>query len=116
MGNNKNSNAAHDDMHEEGGHHIVPQKYLNNVAIALVVLTVLTVVTGRFVETGILHGPIAFAIAGVKAMLVMMYFMGLKYDTKINRVIFGSGFVFLGLLFFFCFIDIITRYSQSSTL
>lgn len=116
MAQNQKSNNENGDSLLEGGHHIVPAKYLLNVAIALTILTVITVVTGRFVETGIFHGPIAFAIAGVKAMLVLMYFMGLKYETKLNKVIFSSGFIFLGILFFFCFIDIVTRYNQTSTL
>lgn len=111
---------AHNEKHvvgdqHEGGHHIVPAKVLGRVAVALLGLTVLTVVTARM-HLGVLATPIAFAIALVKAFLVMAFFMGLKYDTKLNRAIFLAGFAFLGLLFFFCALDIYSRVAQVSTL
>jgi cytochrome c oxidase subunit 4 len=111
-----NQNATtHETEHAEGGHFIVPAKVLLNVCFALLALTVLTVVTARM-NLGVLAGAVAFSIAFVKAMLVMMYFMGLKYDTKGNRLIFGLGFLFLGVLFLFCVLDIYTRIAQTSTL
>ncbi|MEZ0392008.1 MAG: cytochrome C oxidase subunit IV family protein, partial [Pseudobdellovibrionaceae bacterium] len=65
---------------------------------------------------GVLATPIAFLIAIVKALLVMAFFMGLKYDVKGNRLIFATGFFFLGLLFFFCALDIWTRVFQGNAL
>jgi cytochrome c oxidase subunit 4 len=59
---------------------------------------------------------IAFSIAGVKAYLVMAWFMHLKYDVPSNRIIFASGFIFLGLLFIICTLDIFTRVFQGSVL
>ena len=61
-------------------------------------------------------GLVAFAIAFAKAMLVMAYFMGLKYDEKSNRIIFSLGFIFLALLFAICALDIWTRVKEVSTL
>lgn len=99
--------------HEE--HHIVPAPLLTKVLFALLFLTVLTVVTAQM-HLGALAGLVAFLIAGVKAYLVMAYFMGLKYDSFSNRMIFASGFIFLFIMFIFCFLDILTRVGQSSTL
>lgn len=96
-------------------HHIIPFSILRNVAVALLILTVITVATAQL-KLGVLAAPIAFLIAFVKAMLVMMYFMGLKYDEKLNRMIFATGFIFLALLFAFSAIDIWTRIAQQSPL
>lgn len=101
--------------HNHQEHHIIPSKVLFNTFIALIVLTVLTVGAAQM-HLGWLAVPIAFAIAITKAMLVMMYFMGLKYDSKLNRLIFSLGFIFLALLFVFCAIDIATRHSVVNTL
>ena len=108
-----NKAAAADHHHEE--HHIIPAPLLTKVLLILVALTILTVVTAQM-HLGPFAGIVAFAIAGVKAFLVMSYFMGLKYDTPSNRIIFSTGFFFLVVLFFFCILDIITRNLEISTL
>ena len=102
------------DSHQD--HHIISYKTHQNICLALLALTVLTVVTAKGVHLGILAAPVAFAIAIAKALLVMGYFMGLKYDVKENKLIFASGYFFLALLFFFCALDIWTRVGQLSTL
>lgn len=103
------------DNHKGGGHFIVPAKILTNVLLALLALTVLTVVTAQM-HLGVFAGPVAFAIAIVKALLVMAFFMGLKYDDRSNRIIFSLGFFFLIVLFFFSALDIYTRILQNNTL
>ncbi len=97
------------------GHYIVPSKILTQVLLALVALTFLTVFTAQL-HLGVLAGPIAFLIAIVKALLVMAYFMGLKYDDRSNRIIFSLGFIGLLVLFFFSALDIYTRILQNNTL
>ena len=99
---------------EHGGHHadhhITPFNVYLKVAIALFVLTFLTV--GFHAIHQYLGGAaalIAFAIAAVKAYLVMAYFMHLKYESLMNRVIFATGFFFLALLFIISILDILTR-------
>lgn len=100
----------------DGAHHIVPGSTLTKILWILLVLTVLTVVTAKFVHLGVFAVPVAFAIALVKAMLVMGYFMGLKYDSMGNKIIFATGFIGLGLLFFFCALDTFSRVFQGTTL
>lgn len=109
-------NNSHDDSGHEVGHFTVPSEVLRNTALGLIVLTVLTVVTAKFMTLGPLAGVVAFAIAFVKAMLVMMYFMGLKYETKLNRFIFSLSFVFLIIFAFFSVLDVWTRLGQNSNL
>jgi cytochrome c oxidase subunit 4 len=103
--------------HGPGSHHITPFSVYIKVAAALFALTFLTVIAHHFNATlGPLAGPVAFLIATVKAVLVMLFFMHLKYDNNMNRIIFGAGFFFLFLLYLFSEIDLLTRIFQTSTL
>ena len=102
---------------EHSPHHVIPMSVYIKVAVALYVFTVLTVVARQFEHVlGPMAAPVALLIATIKAALVMLFFMGLKYDDNQNRVIFGCGFLFLILLYFFSILDILTRITQSSTL
>jgi cytochrome c oxidase subunit 4 len=102
-------------MAENTSHHITPSTVLIKTMFALVGLTVLTVVAAQL-HLGFFAAPVAFLIATVKAYLVMSYFMGLKYDHLHNKIIFATGFFFLGLFLFFCVLDIFTRVQIQSTL
>lgn len=105
----------HNESHDEN--HVTPLNVYLKVAGALFLLTFLTV--GAHALREYFHpfsALIAFAIAGVKAYLVMAWFMHLKYDTPSNRIIFASGFIFLALLFAMSFLDIFTRVYQGSVL
>lgn len=103
--------------HEHAEHHFIEFNVYVKILVALLVLTGLTLFF-FFVrhDIGWLATPLAFLIATTKAALVLMYFMHLKYDKMLNRVIFGTGFFFLMLLFFFCAVDIFTRVTEHSTL
>ena len=70
--------------------------------------TIITVGVAQ-IDFGPWNTVIAMFVATVKASFVLLYFMHLKYDNAMNRVIFGSGFFFLLILFSFSIIDIITR-------
>ncbi|MBX2987825.1 MAG: cytochrome C oxidase subunit IV family protein [Bdellovibrionaceae bacterium] len=91
-------------------HHIVDYKILLKSGAALFALTFLTMIAfWNHHHLGAFAAPIAFLIAGVKAAIVMMFFMGLKYDSTMNRIIFGLGFFFLAVLMAFSALDIWTR-------
>jgi cytochrome c oxidase subunit 4 len=97
--------------------HITPMSTYFKVAGALFGLTFLTVIAHHFhVQLGSFAGPIAFSIAMVKAFLVMAWFMHMKDDKILNRVIFGMGFLFLAVLFMFCAMDIATRVFEQTPL
>ncbi len=101
--------------HDE--HHITPMSTYLKIGGALFALTFLTIgahVLREHFEP--FSALIAFAIAGVKAYLVMAWFMHLKYDVPLNRLIFATGFLFLALLFGISMLDILTRVAQSSVL
>lgn len=73
--------------------------------------TIITIFVAEF-DFGKWNMIIAMLVATFKASFVMLYFMHLRYDSNMNRVIFGSGFAFLILLFAFTLVDIITRVKQ----
>lgn len=98
-------------------HHITPFSTYMKVAGALFILTFLTVGAHALREHFEPFGAIiAFTIAGIKAFLVMSWFMHLKYDKPSNRIIFATGFFFLALLIGITMLDIFTRVHQGSVL
>ena len=78
------------------------------VFINLICLTITTVALADF-NLGMFTLPAAMIVALIKATVVAVYFMHLKYDDNINRFIFLSGFGFLFLLWLFCAMDIYSR-------
>ncbi len=103
--------------HDHSEHHVTPLSVYLKVAGGLFLLTFLTIgahAIKQHIEP--FSALVAFAIAAVKAFLVMAWFMHLKYDEPSNRFIFSTGFIFLAVLFFFCALDIFTRVFQGSVL
>jgi len=89
---------------EHHGHHIVPKRTLIKVFVALVFLTILTV-SVVMVDLGPLNVPIALGIAAVKASLVVLIFMGLKYDRPMHALVLSIGVLFVVLFLTFTLFD-----------
>ena len=66
--------------------------------------TFITVAVTWF-DLGELNLWIAMGIATVKAMLVMLYFMHLRYDSPFNAFIFATGLAFVWLFLAFVMVD-----------
>ena len=96
------------DDQQHSQHHIIPLKVYLQVLGLLLVLTAITVAASQ-VNFGPWNTVIAMAIASVKAGFVLAFFMHLKYDNKIYLVCFGTGVFFLVVLYFFSWLDILTR-------
>ncbi|TGL62181.1 cytochrome c oxidase polypeptide IVB [Leptospira ognonensis] len=96
------------DEEEEHDHHVIS---IGTYAVILGILFVGTLITVAVaqVDLGKLNMVIAMAVASVKAFFVLAYFMHLKYDNMLNRVIFLSAFGFLALLLGFTMLDILSR-------
>ncbi len=97
--------SNHDGQHK---HHILSPALGLKVWLCLIALTVVTVAISR-VDFGILNFPIAMAVASVKALLVVAFFMGLKYDSNENRVIFGGGLIFVAIFIILTSADLFFR-------
>jgi len=91
------------------GHHIIPKKTLFTVFGTLVGLTILTAVTALTVDFGALEIPIALGIASAKALLVITFFMALKYDNRVNALAITVGLVFVSVFIMFTMLDTVFR-------
>ncbi|MDE2996590.1 MAG: cytochrome C oxidase subunit IV family protein [Bacteroidota bacterium] len=101
-------------MSHDHGHHIVPVKMLVAVIGVLVFLTVLTVALAQ-IELGVLEVPVALAIALTKAGFVVMIFMALKWDNKVNATILAVGALCVLIFISFILIDTEFRGDLSNT-
>ena len=89
--------------------HIVPRKTYWIVWALLMVLMVLTAALSR-VALGAWNTPIALVIATVKALLVILFFMHVKYENyKITWIAVIGGFFWLLLLLGLTMTDYLTR-------
>jgi len=88
--------------------HISSKGLYYTIFLTLIVLTGVTVVIARM-DLGALNTPMALAIAGFKATLVILFFMGVKYNTPLTKVVAASGFVWLIILFGITMGDYLTR-------
>lgn len=85
------------EKHEHEHHIVSPMIYLTIVAI-LLVMTAITV-GASFVDLGVFNPIIALAIAAFKMILVVLFFMHVKYSTKLTKLTVGAGiFTFLVLI------------------
>ena len=76
---------AHGNTHAGVGH-VMRRRVLFRVLAALLILTYVTVAVTSF-DFGRWNLAVAMAIAVVKASLVLMFFMHLKYDKPFNAIV-----------------------------
>ena len=104
--------TTHDPSHSPGSvGHVVPFKLLLKVFIALTALTVLTVAASE-VNFGELNLIVALVIAVVKASLVVLFFMHLRWDKPFNSIVFIGCLIFVALFISLCLLDS-NQYRQS---
>jgi cytochrome c oxidase subunit 4 len=78
------------------------------IFVALLILTGLTVVVAYF-DLGLLNTPVALTVAVIKASLVVLFFMGVRHNTPLTKVVVVSGFLWLFILFGLTMGDYLTR-------
>lgn len=89
-------------------HVIVPVRVYLLVFVALLSLTALT--TGvAYIDLGRWNTVVALAIAVTKMLLVVLFFMHVKYSTGLTRVIILAGFFWLGIMIALSLSDELTR-------
>ena len=76
---------------------------------ALMVLLVLTVAAAFWIHLGRWNILVALVIAVVKAGLVVLYFMHVKYASRLTKIFVSAAFLWLLILFAFTFSDYLTR-------
>jgi caa(3)-type oxidase subunit IV len=88
--------------------HISPAINYVKVLAALFVLTGITYAVS-FANLGPASLPVALVVAFVKATLVSMYFMHLRYDDRYHVFVFASTMIFVGIFFTFTMFDLHSR-------
>ncbi len=88
--------------------HVVSRKTYLIIFFALLVLTAATVWVAYF-DLGRLNVIVALSIAVLKATLVVLYFMHVRYRSKLTWVFVGAGFFWLAILVAFTLSDYATR-------
>jgi cytochrome c oxidase subunit 4 len=88
--------------------HVSPKTTYYAIFGALMALTAITV-TIAFINLGPLNFPVALGIAILKATLVILFFMHVKYSSQMTKLICGSAFFFLFVLFGLTLSDYLSR-------
>jgi cytochrome c oxidase subunit 4 len=90
----------HGDHHDDGAvhAHISSTKFYVGILGALMFFTLLTVGVAS-VHLGPLNLAVAVVIASIKATLVVLFFMHIKYDNRFNGTIVICSLMFIGVFF-----------------
>lgn len=102
--------AAPEQGASHSGHYVAPKKLLLKVFGGLIFFTLLTAATGvaDWIPSW-MHIPLALAIAGVKTVLVVMFFMGLKHDNRVNTLALVLPVIFVTIFLTFTLFDTVFR-------
>jgi cytochrome c oxidase subunit IV len=88
--------------------HVVSPRIYLLVFASLMVLTVVTVAASRY-DFGVGNTVVALAIAVLKASLVVLFFMHVKYSSRLVQLLVAAAFLWLALLISGTFSDYVTR-------
>ncbi len=88
--------------------HVAPKSMYVGVWLALVVGTILTVAAAE-VDLGALNNVVMLLIACTKALLVILFFMHVRWSTRLTWVVVASGFFWLMIMFSLTMTDYLTR-------
>lgn len=78
------------------------------IFLALMVLTVVTVWVA-FQDLGPLNDVVAMAIAVTKATLVILYFMHVRYSSRMTQLTVVAGFLWLAIMIGITLTDYLSR-------
>jgi len=99
------ASPEHHDDHHHGISHVASIKVLVGTGGTLLFLTVVTVLATRIDFGANINLAIAMAIAVIKATLVVLFFMHLKYDKLFHSVVFVSAILAASLFVGFTLMD-----------
>ncbi|HST23026.1 MAG TPA: cytochrome C oxidase subunit IV family protein [Blastocatellia bacterium] len=88
--------------------HIVSRKLYFTIFIALMILTALTVWVANY-DLGKWNAVVALTIAVTKGLLVILYFMHVRYSSRLTMVFVAAGFVWLIIMVALTLSDYFTR-------
>jgi cytochrome c oxidase subunit IV len=88
--------------------HIVSRTVYFVIFGALMILTLVTVLVAR-VDLGPANTIVALAVAVTKAVLVVLYFMHVRYSSRLTWVVVAGGFLWLAMMILITLSDYMTR-------
>src|SRR5690348_16187446 len=88
--------------------HALPLRIYFGVFFALLVLTGTTVGVA-FVDLGPFNNVVALGIAVLKATLVILFFMHVRYSTRLTALVIISGVFWLAIMVGLTFVDYASR-------
>jgi cytochrome c oxidase subunit 4 len=88
--------------------HIVSTRVYFTIYALLMALTATTVAVS-FADLGKVNDIAALTIAVTKAVLVILYFMHVRYGNRFTGLVVASGFAWLALLILLTLADELTR-------
>ncbi len=88
--------------------HVVPKRIYFAVFATLLALTALTVWVA-FHNLGPYNAVVALTIATIKGVFVILYFMHVRYSTRLTWLTILAGFFWLGILLVLTITDYVTR-------
>ncbi len=94
--------------HVELHSHILPKSTYYKVYAALMFFLLLTVGLA-YVDAGPLNFTVSMLIATIKAVMIMLIFMHVKYSERLVWIFAGASFLWLLLLIVFSLNDYFTR-------
>lgn len=89
-------------------HHIVTPLQYTYVFGTLLLFTAITV-GAAYVELGVLNPIVALGIASFKAVVVILFFMHVKYQSRLVKMTVGAGFFTFLVLITMTLTDYISR-------
>ncbi|MFQ5737671.1 MAG: cytochrome C oxidase subunit IV family protein [Acidobacteriota bacterium] len=93
--------------------HVVSIKLYVAIFACLIALTTLTVWVA-FIDLGLLNTIAALSIAVIKATLVVLYFMHVRYGNRLTWVFVSAGLIWLVILLVLLMSDYASRSWQSA--
>jgi len=88
--------------------HVTSRKIYYAVFAALMLFTYVTVAVAK-IDLGRFNTIVALTIAVTKAVLVVLFFMHVRYSTRLTKLVVVGGFVWLALLIGLTMADVATR-------
>jgi len=88
--------------------YIVPRSTYVTVFLVLICLTGLTT-TVAFFDLGLFNPVVALTIAIIKASLVVLFFMHLRYGEQVTWIVWGAAIFWLCILLVLIMSDYLTR-------
>ena len=107
--------ADYEEFHNDEHHHVVPLSTYYKIFGALMVLLLVTVGAAEIPFERIIPAApwlnivVALAVAVVKAALIVMYFMHVKFSSRLVKIVSVIAYFFVFIMFMLTYADYLTR-------